>query len=161
MGLNVIWYPKEMAPSCPGKLLVGRENLEAAWLKDKAARGACGGNSCSAGLELVWRALGSILSAVQPSTLGALLLLVSPIAAQDNFEKSEGKFNGIGDPDFQPALVARHWEIPVQGEAWGTSVHKTGVALHLRIKNTTFYVFAEKVKMEMQSAEKFILKTEL
>lgn len=34
MGLNGIWYPEEMAPSCPGKLLVARENLEEAWKKN-------------------------------------------------------------------------------------------------------------------------------
>lgn len=54
-GLECYWIyniiKEEMAPSCPGKLFVGRENLEAAW--EKEFRWACGGNQCSAGLELV------------------------------------------------------------------------------------------------------------
>lgn len=32
--MNGIFYPEEMAPKCPGMLLVGRENLEAAWKKN-------------------------------------------------------------------------------------------------------------------------------
>lgn len=112
-----------MAPGCPGKLFVGRENLED-WkqLGKKIMQPhellvvetiAPLLSRAGIGLTCPWKHL----ITVPPSTLGVVLLLASPIAAQDNFEKTWGKFNGMGDPDFQPALVTWHWEIPVQGEA--------------------------------------------